>query len=96
MVGRLNFRLNKWQKLLIEKENAQRQFILAPNNIADLGMVCGGNVTIFPLSFMGNAILKELCESIETHFQNNQQGWLMTELDQNNLGKVSFIVKQAN
>lgn len=44
----------------------------------------------FPLSFMGNAILKELCESIETHFQNNQQGWLMTELDQNNLGKVSF------
>ena len=50
----------------------------------------------FPLSFMGNAILKELCESIETHFQNNQQGWLMTELDQNNLGKVSFIVKQAN
>lgn len=79
------------KKLLLEKENAQRQFILAPNNIADLGMVCGGNVTIFfhYLSWE-TPFLKELCESIETHFQNNQQGWLMTELDQNNLGKVSF------
>ena len=53
-------------------------------------MVCGGNVTIFSIIFHGNAILKELCESIETHFQNNQQGWLMTEPDQNNLGKVSL------
>ena len=50
----------------------------------------------FPLSSWETPFLKELCESIETHFQNNQQGWLMTELDQNNLGKVSFIVKQAN
>lgn len=79
------------KKLVLEKENAQRQFILAPNNIADLGMVCGGNVTIFfhYLSWE-TPFLKELCESIETHFQNNQQGWLVTELDQNNLGKVSF------
>ena len=35
------------KKLVLEKENAQRQFILAPNNIADLGMVCGGDGTTF-------------------------------------------------
>ncbi|MBO0439554.1 XdhC family protein [Candidatus Enterococcus ikei] len=80
--GAIEFRAEKITKQVLEKkESKAEKFILAPNDIADLGMICGGNVDLFfQYLTWKDPRIHDICEEILRHFECNQQCWLVTEL----------------
>ncbi|WP_086312568.1 xanthine dehydrogenase accessory protein XdhC [Enterococcus sp. 7F3_DIV0205] len=81
--GAIEFRAEKIAKeVLRDKVSKAEKFILAPNDSADLGMICGGNVTLFfhYLSYRDPAVSR-VCTEIIRHFESNQQCWLITGIN---------------
>ena len=75
------------QEVLEHKQSLIKPFRLAPNQIEDLGMICGGNVTVyFQYIAGGNPQIMALCEEVDRLLAKNQNVWLITELaeDDNN------------
>ncbi|WP_429949270.1 xanthine dehydrogenase accessory protein XdhC [Enterococcus sp. AZ170] len=90
--GAVEFRAEKLAKeVLKSKKGRAEQFILTPNNSADLGMICGGNVAVFfqYLSYK-DPVIAIICEEINKHFATNQQCWLITEITTTAVGAVGF------
>lgn len=81
--GAVEFRGEKIAKEVLKHHLSRAEkFVLAPNDIVDLGMICGGNVALF-FQYLAwqDASVQEVCEEIINHFQHNQQCWLLTELN---------------
>lgn len=76
---------------LRKKESRIHNFCLAPNQVADLGMICGGSVTVYfryiPYTDTGFITLADnllrLCEQGET-------SWLLTDLSEGNQGNMGL------
>ena len=82
--GAVEFRSEQVAKEVLKTRKPRlEKFILAPNEVADLGMVCGGNVEIFfqYLSYEDNQ-LAEICCKVKEHARMNQQCWLISEIGQ--------------
>lgn len=90
--GAVEFRAEKIAKEVLKSKQARaEQFILTPNNSADLGMICGGNVAVF-FQYLSHKdpVIAVMCEEIEKHFTTNQQCWLITEITALSTGNFGF------
>lgn len=69
------------QQLLQEKKNHLEHFRLYPNEVADIGMICGGNVDVF-FQYVDtqSATIQKLLDQIEEQLQKNQCSWLIYPL----------------
>jgi xanthine dehydrogenase accessory factor len=66
---------------LRKKESAIKDFFLHPNDAADLGMICGGDITVY---FQYLAPSKELSHFLEYIIEQCKSGkdiWLLTAID---------------
>lgn len=75
--------------LLQEKKSVIQSFSLSSNQAADLGMVCGGETTVYfqyVPAIQGNQI-GALLEDMETQ----QLPWLLTRIEENGNGKMEMI-----
>ena len=90
--GAVEFRAEEIaQEVLKNKCSKSEKFILSPNDVADLGMICGGNVVLFfqYCSWL-DPIITNICEEIRCHFESSQQCWLITELKGGKSNEIGF------
>ncbi|WP_417089656.1 XdhC family protein [Eubacterium maltosivorans] len=67
------------QKLFETKISFMKKYILRPNEAADLGMVCGGNATLYFQYFSpDNPQTEKLIEELDRAFKSNEDFWLLT------------------
>lgn len=64
------------------KQSLVRSYCLSPNTVRDLGMICGGNVTVYfryfdPADAQGLALL----DAIAALLRGNQNSWLIYRMD---------------
>lgn len=77
-------------KCLENKCSAKEFFRLRSNEIADIGMVCGGDVDIFfKYIEAGDEYFLRLSETVGELFNDNRQSWLITRIDEDNNGTMS-------
>ncbi|MEI5989088.1 xanthine dehydrogenase accessory protein XdhC [Enterococcus crotali] len=90
--GAVEFRAEKIaQEVLESKLSKSEQFILAPNDVVDLGMICGGNVALFfQYCSWQDPVISDICGEIKKHFESNQQCWLITELNKEEANSFGF------
>lgn len=68
-----------------EKQSFIHSFKLAPNDAADIGMVCGGDVDVFFQYIQGGLDQNiEVSKNIMTAFENEEDAWLVTEINEDN------------
>lgn len=67
-------------QVLAEKKSQAEFFRLKPNEVADIGMICGGDVRIW-FQYVGadNSQQMEILKAIDSLHQNREQSWLFTE-----------------
>ena len=70
-------------KVLKTKQSLVHGYCLAPNEVADIGMICGGNVTAFfqyfdPQAEADTALLRGILELLN----GNQNSWLVYRMDE--------------
>lgn len=68
-------------EVLEKRTSTTKRFILHKNQVEDLGMICGGNVTLF-FRFIGgdDARMLKLCRTALEQFGEKETTWLVTEL----------------
>lgn len=69
-------------EVLKTKQSLVHGYCLAPNEVADIGMICGGNVTVFfqyfdPQTKADTALLRGILELLN----GNQNSWLVYRMD---------------
>lgn len=68
-------------KLLMEKRSLLHDFLLTPNQVKDLGMVCGGKVSVyFQYISCQQAEIMDVLENILTGISSSQPNWLLTKI----------------
>lgn len=68
-----------------EKRSFIHSFRLAPNDAADIGMVCGGDVDVYFQYIQGGSDQNiKAIENIMAAFENNEDAWLVTEIKEDN------------
>lgn len=70
-------------EVLKTKQSLVHGYCLAPNEVADIGMICGGNVTVFfqyfdPQAEADTALLRGILELLNS----NQNSWLVYRMDE--------------
>ena len=70
-------------EVLKTKQSLVHGYCLAPNEVADIGMICGGNVTVFfqyfdPQAEADTALLRGILELLN----GNQNSWLVYRMDE--------------
>ena len=86
--GNLEYQSTKMaQQLLLDGESKLEHFRLSPNQVADLGMICGGNVDVLFLYVPTGdepvgAMLADACDAMQRH----HAAWLILPLDCSGLG----------
>lgn len=90
--GAVEFRAEELAKDVLKTQKASKEkFILAPNDIADLGMVCGGNVEVSFHYFASNdPQIEQVCRKINHCYAENQQGWLLLATTATNGNGIGF------
>jgi len=66
---------------LKEKKSQVKGYKLSPNQVEDLGMICGGNVVVY-LQFIsaGDHETFSLIEHILSSFSNDEDSWIITDI----------------
>lgn len=83
------------QQLLEEKHNHIKTFILAPNDIADLGMICGGNVEVyFQYLSWEKTDLHLIYQAAKKCIEDNRQGWLFSMIDEEISSNIGFYSEE--
>ena len=68
-------------EVLNEKKSFTKGFNLVPNQVADLGMICGGNVVVYFQYIKGkNKDMINLCEIVKKQFNEGKDTWLITDI----------------
>lgn len=86
--GNLEYQSTKMaQQLLTEGKSKLEHFCLSPNQVADLGMICGGNVDVLFLYITTGdetvgATLDDACAAMSSH----RAAWMILPLDCSGLG----------
>lgn len=72
------------KKALDDHKSFQHSYDLSPNETADIGMVCGGAVTVyFQYVAFDNSLMKEMAAYICNLFSENRDTWLITHINDN-------------
>lgn len=67
------------QKLFETRTSFMKEYVLRPNEAGDLGMVCGGNATLyFQYLSPDNPQTKRLIGDLDRTFESNEDAWLLT------------------
>ena len=68
---------------LEEKRSCTKDYNLAPNEVADLGMICGGQVKVLfqYIDPMGKSLVKVFAKLIDL-LKRNQHCWLLSSIDE--------------
>ena len=76
----------------IEKRSSvTKQFVLERNQVEDIGMICGGNVTLyFRYIGGGDKAVIALCETALAQFDEQKTTWLITELTDDAGGEIGL------
>ncbi|MGX6979871.1 xanthine dehydrogenase accessory protein XdhC [Vagococcus elongatus] len=95
--GMVEFKaINLAQELLKEKRSFLKDFILAPNEIEDLGMVCGGQVKVlFHYIDYQQENLKKIFQTAYSSLEKQQTSWLIVTLA-GDLVEVGFYSKTTD
>ena len=86
--GNLEYQSTKMaQQLLVEGKSKLEHFRLSPNQVADLGMICGGDVDVLFLYVPTGdesvgTMLADACDAMQSH----RTAWLILPLDCSGLG----------
>lgn len=80
---------------LQKRTSAMKRFILEKNQVEDIGMICGGNVTLF-FRFIGgdDARMLTLCQVALEQFDEKETTWLVTELTDNLDGAIGLYSRK--
>jgi xanthine dehydrogenase accessory factor len=81
-------------EVLKNKQSYSEGFTLAPNEVADLGMICGGDVRVYFQYFAGgDAANTEFLKKIVDLYEQNVNSWLITELSDETAWSMSAYVQ---
>lgn len=66
---------------LFAKKTSLKKFTLAPNDVEDLGMICGGRVEVlFQFLNHQDECFNQICEAALTQINAHKDAWLITKL----------------
>lgn len=84
-------------EVLREKSSQTRKFNLSKADTANLGMICGGAVSVyFEYVDSSRKDILELCENALELMQKGTDAWLITETTENSPGAMCLYVKGEN
>lgn len=86
------------EKVLEKKSVHLEKFILAPNDVADLGMICGGKVSVlFQYISWENSVISKICAEVESHMTQNLPCWLVSKINEsgNSASSIGFFSKEV-
>lgn len=82
--------------LLKKKSSDMQSFRLAPNNIKDLGMICGGEVIIyFQYISDDNLNIVDIAKLALIKIEQGEESWLITEITATTSGQIGIYTKKA-
>ncbi len=80
-------------EVLESKGSRNEHFRLHPNDVADIGMICGGNVDVYFKYIPENDCdTKKIAEEAEKLFEKGEQSWIITEQTE---GKLFLFGKKS-
>ncbi len=80
--GAIEFRCQQLAKQVLTGQQGQLEhFILAPNDVADLGMICGGNAHVLFQYVPANHLMLNLCHEVLSLIAKKEPAWLVAELN---------------
>lgn len=79
------------------RKSFTKAFTLAPNQVADLGMICGGDVKVYFQFFSSNnpehlSLVQRINELLDT----NVDSWLITEIHEESIWNMNLFDWQSN
>ena len=75
--------------------SCMKEYTLKRNEVEDIGMICGGDVTLYFKYIEGNdSKMLELCELALKQFNEEQSAWLVTELATDRKGEMGLYSKK--
>jgi xanthine dehydrogenase accessory factor len=82
--GNVEYVSEKMAMEVLEKKASRiKYFKLTPNQVADLGMICGGDVTVyFQYIPAGDQYTIDLADKVETLFKDREVSWIITDITQ--------------
>lgn len=94
--GAVEYECEKLALRCLENKGSTREYFrLQRNDVADIGMVCGGNVDVyFRYIPAGDEYFLSLTQRVEELFTRGEQSWIITQVDENNDGNVSLYTKK--
>lgn len=94
--GAVEYKAEQMAADVLKNRNSFLQhFSLKKNEVQDLGMICGGDVTVF-FSYLDsdNKYLTELCSSAESLFRNHEMSWLIMDITENGRGSIGIYSRE--
>lgn len=90
--GAVEYRCEQMGMEAIKNHTSQiKEFILKRNEVEDIGMICGGDVTIYFRYIDGHDTkMLELCELALQQFDELKRAWLITQLSQDHPGRMGL------
>ena len=83
------------REVLKQKQSCTRGFALHPDQVADLGMICGGDVVIFFLYISWeNQDFYDLCTRILKSWDKNENTWLIFDITEETVWKAGLYEEQ--
>lgn len=83
------------REVLKQKQSCTRGFALHPDQVADLGMICGGDVVIF-FQYISweNQDFYDLCTRILKSWNKNENTWLIFDITEETVWKAGLYEEQ--
>ena len=81
--------------VLQKKSSLTENFLLRRDDVLELGMVCGGDVTVYFHYIPGkDEKIISLCKEAAVLYASGEQCWLITDLTESSSGSLSFYSKK--
>ena len=82
--------------ILKERKSHVKGFKLAPNQVEDLGMICGGDVVVyFQFIPWENAEILPFLEKALSLFERDEDAWIMTDITEESAWNMAVYSKSA-
>ena len=78
-----------------EKKSSSHPFCLRKNDKEDLGMICGGDVTVYFSYLKANDENIKLLDKIEEFYKNDENSWLIIDITENGSGAITLYGKKS-
>ena len=83
-------------EVLKAKTSKMQEFILRRNQVEDLGMICGGDVTIyFQYISQDDAVTKTFLEAVEVMYEQGEMCWLVNDMTDDTAGGFAVVGKKS-